>query len=120
MIQKIQEQVDYTQKLQKVISQYKVESQQKESEVEEIKKNHEMEVKIFKDRILQLINVCDEKYKGKAIYIPHKTDKVDIALAEFINQLPERNQLKILFVRESEGVYIFGKSRVHVKVEKGD
>ena len=28
--------------------------------------------------------------------------------------------MKILFLRESEGVYRFGSKRVHVKVEKGN
>lgn len=30
-----------------------------------------------------------------------------------------RNKLKIMFMRESEGVYEFGEKRVRVKVERG-
>lgn len=39
-------------------------------------------------------------------------------MAEFINNYPERSKLKIMFMRESEGVYVFGSKRVAVKVEK--
>ena len=53
-----------------------------------------------------------------AVYIPIKNDAVDLKLAEFINNYPERSKLKIMFMRESEGVYEFGSKRVAVKVEK--
>ena len=53
-----------------------------------------------------------------AVYIPMKDDQVDRKLAEFINNYPERSKLKIMFMRESEGVYQFGTKRVAVKVEK--
>ena len=47
-----------------------------------------------------------------------KDDSVDKKLAEFINNYPERSKLKIMFMRETEGVYQFGTKRVAVKVEK--
>ena len=47
-----------------------------------------------------------------------KEDSVDKKLAEFINNYPERSKLKIMFMRESEGVYQFGTKRVAVKVDK--
>ena len=53
-----------------------------------------------------------------AVYIPVKDDLIDKRLAEFINNYPERSKLKIMFMRESEGVYQFGTKRVAVKVEK--
>ena len=40
-----------------------------------------------------------------AVYIPVRDDGVDKKLAEFINNYPERSKLKIMFMRESEGVY---------------
>ena len=52
------------------------------------------------------------------MYIPVKADSTDKRLAEFINNYPERSKLKIMFMRESEGVYQFGTKRVSVKVEK--
>jgi hypothetical protein len=55
-----------------------------------------------------------------AIYIPVKEDSVDKKLAEFINNYPDRSKLKIMFMRESEGVYMFGSKRVSVKVEQSN
>jgi hypothetical protein len=40
-----------------------------------------------------------------AVYIPVREDQVDKKLAEYINNYPERSRLKIMFMRESEGVY---------------
>ena len=53
-----------------------------------------------------------------AIYIPVKEDLTDIKIAEYINNYPERQKLKVMFTRESEGVYEFGTRRVYVRVEK--
>ena len=51
------------------------------------------------------------------LYIPKKNDEIDQALAQAINQYPEREKIKILFLRESEGVYQYGSKRLNVKVE---
>lgn len=40
-----------------------------------------------------------------AVYIPVKGDTVDKKIAEYINNYPDRQKLKIMFMRESEGVY---------------
>ena len=53
-----------------------------------------------------------------AVYIPVKDDSIDRKLAEYINNYPDRQKLKIMFMRESEGVFQFGTKRVAVKVEK--
>ena len=53
-----------------------------------------------------------------AVYIPVKGDSIDKKLAEYINNYPDRQKLKIMFMRETEGVYQFGTKRVSVKVEK--
>jgi hypothetical protein len=53
-----------------------------------------------------------------AVYIPVKNDQIDKRVAEYINNYPDRQKLKIMFMRESEGVYQFGSKRVHVKVDK--
>ena len=53
-----------------------------------------------------------------AVYIPVKGDPVDNKMAEFINNYPDRNKLKLMFMRESEGTYEFGSKRVNVRVEK--
>ena len=61
-------------------------------------KDAEVEIETLKSYIMEL--------KQKiAVYIPVKDDAVDKKLAEFINNYPERQKLKIMFMRESEGVY---------------
>jgi len=47
-----------------------------------------------------------------------RDDPIDKRLAEYINNYPERQKLKIMFMRESEGVYQFGSKRVCVRVDK--
>ena len=71
-------------------------------------------------KIRQLIEANEKLEKGQAVYIGHKYDKVDKALGSYLNHFPERSDLKIMFLRESEGVYQFGQKRVYVKIEKGD
>ena len=51
-----------------------------------------------------------------AVYIPIKDDPVDQKLSEFINNFPDRSKLKIMFMRESAGVYEFGTKRLEVKI----
>ena len=59
--------------------------------------------------------------RGQCVYIAHRESKVDQELGKYINiKFPEKDQLKIMFLRESEGVYTFGQRRVYIKVEKGD
>ena len=71
----------------------------------------ELEVETLKAYIIDL--------KARiAVYIPVKDDAIDKKLAEYINNYPDRQKLKIMFMRESEGVYEFGSKRVYVKVEK--
>jgi len=74
-------------------------------------KDAELEIAALKAYIIDLKSRI-------AIYIPMKQDHVDMKLAEFINNYPERQKLKIMFMRESDGVYQFGSKKVAVKVEK--
>jgi len=61
----------------------------------------------------QLEDELNENQKLKALYkncrnqIYHSdsTDKIDTALGNYLNQFPEREKMKIMFLRESEGVY---------------
>ena len=53
-----------------------------------------------------------------SIYLPDKNDAIDMKVAEYVNNYPDRSQLKIMFLRESTGVYQFGSKRVNVRVEK--
>ena len=74
-------------------------------------KDSESEIEALKSYILDLKSRI-------AVYIPVKNDNVDRRLAEYINNYPERNKLKIMFMRESEGVYQFGTKKVYVRMDK--
>lgn len=74
-------------------------------------KDAEVEIETLKNYIIDL-------KQRIAVYIPVKGDPIDQKLAEFINNYPERQKLKIMFMRESEGVYQFGTKRVAVRVDK--
>ena len=54
--------------------------------------------------------------KKLAFYVPVRDDVVDCRLAEYVNNYPDRNKLKIMFVRESQGIYEFGTKRIEVRV----
>lgn len=68
-------------------------------------------------RLQQLI--LDIKQRT-AVYIPVRNDTIDRHLAEYLNNFPDRARLKIMFMRESEGVYMFGSKRIMVKVESNN
>ena len=48
--------------------------------------------------------------------MPIKEDVVDCRIADYVNNYPDRNKLKIMFVRESQGIYEFGTKRIEIKV----
>lgn len=52
------------------------------------------------------------------IYVPDKEDPLDTQLAEYINNYPERSKLRIMFMKEGDGVYQFGSRKVYVRVER--
>lgn len=68
----------------------------------------------------QVAELNEQLQKNQVIYIAKKHDQIDEGLADYLNRFPEREKLKILFLRESEGVYQFGQRRVYVKIEKGN
>ena len=74
-------------------------------------KEAEVEIETLKNYIIDL-------KQRIAVYIPVKGDTIDNKLAEFINNYPDRQRLKIMFMRESEGVYQFGSKRVAIRVDK--
>ena len=74
-------------------------------------KDAELEVETLKQYVMDLKSRI-------AVYIPVRDDLIDRRLAEYINNYPDRQKLKIMFMRESEGVYEFGSKRVYVKVDK--
>lgn len=74
-------------------------------------KESEREVDVLKDYIYELKSRV-------AIYIPVREDPIDKKLAEYINNYPDRSKLKIMFMRESSGIYQFGSRKIYVRVEK--
>lgn len=72
------------------------------------------------ERIAELMKAVEELVTQQHIYIGHKRDLIDLNLANYLNLYPEKEKRKILFLRESEGVYQFGQKKVYVKVEKGN
>ena len=56
-----------------------------------------------------------EKIDNGSFYVPSSVDLLDQKLAEFINSYSD---LKVKFVKEQEGVYLFGSKRVYVKTDK--
>jgi chromosome segregation ATPase len=80
-------------------------------------KNREAQVQDLMLQIENLQNYIIDLKSRIAVYIPVKNDKIDKKIAEYINNYPERQKLKIMFMRESEGVYQFGSKRVMVKID---
>ncbi len=74
-------------------------------------KDAESEIDALKEYIVELKSRV-------AVYIPVKEDSVDKRLADYINNYPDRSKLKIMFMRESEGIYLFGTRKIYVRVEK--
>lgn len=72
------------------------------------------------EKIQELLDLNEQLERNQAIYIAKKNDKIDKTLGSYLNKYPEREQMKIMFLRESEGVYQFGQKRVYIKIEKGD
>jgi hypothetical protein len=59
----------------------------------------------LQDEIETLRNYIIDLKSRIAVYIPVKNDMIDKRIAEYINNYPDRQKLKIMFMRESEGVY---------------
>lgn len=74
-------------------------------------KDTEVEISILQQHVIDL-------KQRISVYIPVKNDIIDKKLAEFINNFPERKELKIMFVRDSQGIYSFGSKRVKISVER--
>lgn len=58
-----------------------------------------------------------ELKKAIPVYIPFKNDPIDSAMADYINTRDKA--LDVPFVREEEGLYLFGTKRVFIKLENG-
>ena len=90
------------------------ESQQTQLEMLKQMKEYEAELMSSQNEIEQLRQYIIDLKSRIAVYIPVKNDTVDKKLAEYINNYPDRQKLKIMFMRESDGVYQFGTKRIRV------
>ena len=72
--------------------------------------------KFVEDEIETLKSYCTDLKSRIANYIPIKNDAVDKALADYINNLPNRNSMKIMFLRMAAGAYEFGTQKIGIKV----
>lgn len=45
---------------------------------------------------------------------------IDINLSKYLNDYPYKNNLRIMFLREGEGIYRFGTKRVYIKIDKAN
>ena len=78
-------------------------------------KEYEAEIASANGEIEQLRQYIIDLKSRIAVYIPVKNDAIDKKLAEYINNYPDRQKLKIMFMRESEGTYQFGTKRIMVR-----
>jgi len=88
----------------------------------EAEKNSNQLRQIIEDRdqeIEQLTLTVIALRESQEVYVPTKDDMIDNAVADYINTGTDVSRLKLLFIRESEGVYQFGSKRVYVKLEGG-
>ena len=74
-------------------------------------KDAEVEIETLKQYVVDL-------KQRISVYIPVKHDKIDQRLALFINNYPDAQNLRVLFIRHSEGIYSYGSRKVSLKVEK--
>jgi hypothetical protein len=69
--------------------------------------------------IEQLHSYVKDIRKKITVYVPAKNDVIDRKLADYINS-SDYEHLKILFLRQNEGIYFFGSKKVNLKQEKND
>ena len=91
-------------------------------EMNYLSKNHSLELvkhlKIAEDEIEELKSYISDMSSRIAVYLPLKNNEIDKKIAARLNRFPDQQRLKIIFLRESEGVYEFGNKRVKVKVKQ--
>jgi hypothetical protein len=75
------------------------------------------QIRVDEEEIASLKSYILEMKARVAIYIPIRDDPLDVKVAEYINNYPDRQKLKIMFMRESAGVYAFGSKRINVEVQ---
>ena len=98
---------------------YQDELEQRVYETNQVSLELLKQIKDMQTEMAQLKVYAVELKAKVAVYIPIKNDPVDEKLAEFVNNYPDRQQLRIMFLRESTGIYEFGTRRIEVRVTQG-
>jgi len=89
----------------------------REEEIERLHVEYGAKIDALQQEIVCLKQYIIDLKSRVAVYIPVKNDPVDFKLAEYINNFPDTKRLKVMFLRESSGVYEFGSKKISVKVE---
>lgn len=118
LIAKLSEAKEKLQKELETASDYLLEQEEKTHKANQTALELLRQLKEAENEIDGLKQLVLEMKSKIAIYIPVKDDVIDRKLAEYINNYPDRARLRIMFMRESEGVYQFGSRRVCVRVDK--
>ena len=118
MIEKLQESKEKLQKDLETAGDYLLDQEEKTNKANSTALELLKQLKEAESEIEGLKQYIIDLKQRIAVYIPVKDDVIDRKLAEYINNYPERSKLKIMFMRESEGVYQFGTKRVCVRVDK--
>lgn len=96
----------------------------KDKQIQDEKFNQLQErLQIVNDHRGELERIFEYLYdlnKINMVYVPVVDDKIDKQLADYIKNSddmgPEINKAKMLFVRESEGIYSYCKKKVFMKI----
>jgi len=99
------------------LSDYVLEMEEKVYKSNKISLELLRQLKESEDEISMLRGSLSHIRKKIAIYIPVRADPIDKMLAEYVNNYPDVSKMKIMFMREQEGVYKFGSKRVCIKIE---
>ena len=65
-------------------------------------------LKMMRNAEVENVNLKNYIIELKAklvVYIPIEEDPIDQRVADYINNYPDRSKLKVMFLRESSGVY---------------
>ena len=80
------------------------------TKLRELTEDKEFEIDILRRMVTEL-------QRQHPTYIPVKDDPVDLAISEYCNA--RAKPLDVPFLREDQGIYVFGSKRVFIKMENG-
>lgn len=109
--------LNFQKQISEVSQQLAAKSQEQKSTANELEEYRMQADKKIGELLSKVSNI---KMENHQIYIGRKSDRTDMVLAEYLNKYPEKEKMKILFLRETEGVYQFGQRRVYLKIDKAN